>query len=183
MDYDYWTEAIEENVPGQMVPSEVKFLMQCVESSPEKCQRVNLGAYLGKSTAAICAVSGARREVITIDNFKYTGRLGPSTPEIVRENLARLGLSANILTADSCSVPSTIEGVGLLFIDTDHSARHLNKELDAWLPYVVDRGIVVLHDYYEESYSGYVAAIDTRLEGHWELLGIQHTTIGFRRPC
>ena len=183
MDYDYWTEVIEENIPGQMERSEVTFLMQCAELSSRKYQRVNLGAYLGKSTAAICAVGGTRREVITIDNFKYVGRLGPSTPEMVRENLARLGLSANILTADSCRVPNTIKRVGLLSIDTDHNSRHLNKELDAWLPYMVDRGIVVLHDYYAEHYAGYVATIDARLKGHWELLGIQHITIGFRKPC
>lgn len=183
MDYDYWAETIENNIPGLMSQGEVKFIMRCVRSSPKRDQCVNLGTYLGKSTAAICVANkGTSREVITIDTFKYTGRLGRSTPKIVKKNLARLGLVANIITtSSSAKVPNIVKKVGFLFIDTQHTARQLNAELNIWLPYMTRKGIVALHDYHK-TYPGYVATINARLREHWELLGIQDTAIGFRKP-
>lgn len=180
MDYDYWAETIENNIPGLMSQNEIKFIMRCVRSSPKRDQYVNLGTYLGKSTAAICVATS--REVITIDTFKYTGRLGRSTPKIVKKNLAQLGLVANIITASSSTkVPNIVKKVGFLFIDTQHTARQLNAELNIWLPYMARRGVIALHDYHK-TYPGYVSTINARLKEHWELLGVQDTTIGFRKP-
>jgi len=177
---DGWAEAIEKNIPGLIGQDQIKLLMQCVKSSPRRGQCVNLGTYLGKSTAAICAAS--KSSVITIDTFKYIGRLGRSSPKIVKKNLARLGLRATIITTSSSTkVPSAIEKVRFLFVDTQHTANQLNAELDVWLPYMTERGVIVLHDYHKK-YPGYVATINTRLREHWEFLGFVGTTIGFRKP-
>jgi len=180
MDYDYWAERIEKNIPGLMSQNEVKFIMRCVKSSPRKGYCVNLGTYLGKSTAAICAATS--QEVITMDTFKYTGRLGQSSPKLVRANLAKLNLNANILVhSTSAKVSSIVRKVSFLFIDTHHTARQLNAELDIWLPYMAARGVIALHDYHRK-YPGYVTTIDTRLKKHWEFLGLHDTVIGFRKP-
>ena len=182
MDYDYWMEVIEKNIPGLMGQYEVKFLMRCVRSSPKRKQCVNLGTYLGRSTAATCAARESR-EVITLDTFKYVGRLGRSSPEIVKKNLKRLGLSATILTASSSArVPNIIKRVGFLLIDTQHTARQLTAELNVWLPCMAPRSVVVLHDYIARVYPGYVTAINTQFKEHWEFLGLQDSMIGFRKP-
>lgn len=183
MDYEYWAELIEKHVPGLMAQSEVRFLMQCVRSAPPNTQYVDLGTYLGKSTAAICAAAkGVAPKVITIDTFKYIGRLGPSNPSIVRANLAQLKLEANILVASSGHIPTTIDKVGFLFIDTQHTGGRVNGELDIWLPHITARGVVALHDYIHNIYPSYAVAIDKRFRGKWEFLGLQGSTICFRRP-
>lgn len=184
MDYKYWASVIEKSVPGLVAQDEIEFLMQCVRSSPKECQCVDLGTYLGKSAAAICmACKGTPRDIITMDTFRYIGRLGPATPEMVEKNLKQLGLQANILVADSCKVPGVVGSVGLLFIDTAHNSRQLSAELDAWLPCMADGGNVVLHDYYRKRYPGYVDTINARFKECWELVRIQFTTIGFRKLC
>lgn len=176
---------IEKHIPGLLSRNEVEFIMHCVSEAPPNTQYVDLGTYLGKSAAAICAAGTDRAsEIITIDRFKYKGRLGRSSPKIVRRNLAQLNFYPTIITGSSSgTISPRINNVGFLFIDTHHTATQLNRELNVWSPRLVRGAIVALHDYYPNGvYPKYVAAINHYFRDKWEFLGLKDTIIGFRKP-
>lgn len=182
-EYEFLIDQVE-NRPGLVSFSDVRKLIYYACLSPENTQYVELGPYLGKSTAAICSVSTRRgAALITIDNFKHTFRYGSSNQAKVRKTLESFGATElTIITGDSALVPSCIDKVGFLFTDTEHTNQKLTQELNAWVPYMVKGAILTIHDY-SPSFPGLVAAVDRLLKNSpsWKHLGQMHSLIAFRK--
>ena len=80
-------------------------------------------------------------------------------------------------------VRAGIAEVGLLWIDSTHTAEHVTAELAAWLPLVIVGGIVAFHDYAAANIPQLTAPIDATFADRrtWQRAGGFHTVIAFKR--
>jgi predicted O-methyltransferase YrrM len=111
---------------------------------------VEIGCYKGKSTCyMIDAIkrSGKKISFYVFDNFSTLG-------DVEQEFLDNLGgdrLSRiKFLKRDSVVASRRFEdsSVDFVFIDTDHYASQLSKELIAWIPKMKPGGLVSGHDHH-----------------------------------
>lgn len=125
---------------------------------------VELGSYLGRSTAFLAAGSKmAHREKVTaIDHFRGSREHQPgqshesavlreqgTTLSQFRQNLQRAGLAdyVNPVVASSAeAVRGWNRPVRLLFIDADHSYAASRSDFELWSPFIVPGGVVCFHD-------------------------------------
>lgn len=121
---------------------------------------VEIGSWMGKSTAWLAAgsMARAREPVHAIDTF--AGSPEHQETAVLREegttyhrftdNLEKAGVFDHVepLVATSLEAAADWDGrpVRLLFIDGDHSYEAAKADLDAWLPYVAPGGYVVFDD-------------------------------------
>jgi len=170
-----------ESVPGLISHTEVKYLMSCAWKAP-LFPMVELGPYQGKSTCAISAVASRRGlNIVTIDNFEWAFRFGPSNVEVVLGNVAPFGADIRVLVQDSRKVPNDIGKIGFLFTDTTHTAPHLDAEFDVWLPHIVKGGVVAIHDH-APGFPDVARVANARFgDKDWERIGLVDTLIAFQR--
>jgi len=176
-----------DDMPALTSEQERRWLAECAELAPEGIF-VELGPWMGATTAAIARVANVRRApFVTVDRFTDDFGLdkhAASSVETLKENLVKAGVDPlpRIVVSESSEVPDGVEGVAFLFIDTSHNAETVFCELDAWLPLMVPGAVLVFHDYgWDERYPDYTPAIDRRLaQGDWELLEQVGYMAGFR---
>ena len=145
---------LTESVPGMFGLLEMNALGYAATLAPKGSPFVELGPYHGRSTIILSGIAKrCGHEVVTIDNFSIQRMvldpttIIPSSVEIIERNVAPTGANVRVIEGPSHVVPEGIGEVGLLFIDTDHRAECLNRELDAWLPLMLPRSVIALHDY------------------------------------
>lgn len=169
------------------IKEEYEFLAQCAEMAPDG-QFVELGPWMGASTIMIADVANRRGlPFVTVDSFPdgFSTHRPPSAHKL-RVNLTHAGIDPlpRIVETESHIVPDGIDNAAFLFIDTDHQAGVLNRELDAWLPLMVVDGVVVLHDYWDR-FPEMKPVIDRRLGSNpaFVKMGLVHHMIAFRRAA
>jgi hypothetical protein len=73
-------------------------------------------------------------------------------------------------------------GIDLLFIDADHAASGLQKDIDGWLQYVNVGGYVLFHDYNSVNWSEVTKVVDRNMDkAGWEKVLLVDTLIAFRK--
>jgi predicted O-methyltransferase YrrM len=175
--------ALAMGIPGRIMAGECGFLWDLVHLCPPGKVIVELGCYMGRSTAMLCHAAGPRKlPVYSIDNFSYRD---PCSLGQTRENLERLGLKPNLIDADSRLGPSVTSrqlrgAVGLLFVDTDHVKTQFDAEMKAWLPVMHPQGIVAAHDYASPTWLEMKGAIDGWFaKPEWVRVGLVRRLIAF----
>jgi predicted O-methyltransferase YrrM len=127
---------------------------------------VEIGSWMGRSTAWLAAGSAARsREPVhAVDTFDGGPALKAkdfavlqeqgTTYHAFAENLERAGVFDHVepVIADSRAAAAQWDGrpVRLLFIDGDHSYEAVKADLAAWLPYVARDGYIAFDDVHEK---------------------------------
>lgn len=148
---------------------------------------VELGTFHGYTAGVLAmAAEETNSPVITIDDYaprpeqRLPAHIGAAA---VRENLTRAGLHVAVLQGDSRDVPNVIREVGMLWIDSTHTAEQVEAEMAAWLPLIAPGGIVAFHDYGGASTPQLKGPIDAmfRHSPMWEQIGAFYTVIAFRR--
>ncbi len=147
------------HVAGWLSDAEGELLFSLAANLPQSATIVEIGSWQGKST--IWIASGARRiggRVFAID--PHEGSLeDPSarTLTFFKTNLAGAGV-ADIVTPIVARSQDAMAGVPdrchLLFIDGDHTAPGVRRDLELWLPKVHVGGVVALHDVVNPAWSG-----------------------------
>jgi len=121
---------------------------------------VEIGSWMGKSTAWLAAGSHARgRETVhAIDTFEGSPehqetavlREEGTTYHRFTENLEGAGLFDQVTPIVATSLKAAADWdkrpIRLLFIDGDHSYEAVKADLEAWLPFVAAGGYVVFDD-------------------------------------
>jgi hypothetical protein len=107
---------------------------------------VEVGAYKGKSTIALASGSklGGREKVESIDPH------GGGTLEVFQTNIARSGLSEQVVTVVAVSLTAREKFGGLIrliFIDGLHDYASVKSDIELWKDRVIDGGILAFHDY------------------------------------
>jgi hypothetical protein len=143
------------------------------------CERgcvVELGAWIGGTTVCLAAASRLRGGglVYAVDTFEGSdggcqprlSEYGGSTWDAFQGNLQRAGVESHVralraTTAEAGRAWNSQErgGIGLLFIDADHSYEAVREDTEVWLTHVVSGGIVAWHDY-SEPHPGVIRAVD-----------------------
>ncbi len=152
------------SIRGYLADIEGFALMLLARSGPGQGAVVEIGSFLGKSTAwlALGALHGGRGRVTAVDPFTGSpehqrgGR--NEEPEIVargttrprfEQNLRDAGLreAVDIIEARSTDAAARWSGpIRLLFIDGDHSEEASRADFEAWLPHAAPGGLVAFHD-------------------------------------
>ncbi len=149
------------------------FYKYLAELLPDGARFVEVGCWLGRSIAAMHEFSekaGKKFEIHVVDKFigdlnspseVYAAILkahNGNVEEHFRGNMKALGLEPNIIAADSATAAGafTDGSVDCAFIDADHSAEAVAKDIAAWLPKIKPGGVLCGHDIDE---SGVASAV------------------------
>lgn len=140
-----------------MAENELRFLAMLAACSPAAGYIVEIGSFKGKSTVALATVCDryGLDPVVAIDPHAGLSYLGPDMPQQTQtfdEFLASLkhaGVEHKVefYRAHSRDVAKQWNRpIRLLWIDGDHSYAGCKEDLDLFLPYLADGGVVAFHD-------------------------------------
>lgn len=152
--YDDIAPAVER-IDGYLVPGQERFLFDKVMSLPNDAAILEVGSYLGRSTAAMAfACAGTQRHIYCIDTF--FGNEGPmgKTEDFLdtwQANLRQYDLERYVtaLPGYSYEVLPNWNGkpkVDFAFLDGSHEYRDVLRDLEMTYPLVKTEGWIALHD-------------------------------------
>jgi len=116
---------------------------------------LEIGTHVGAST--IYLASASQRfggSLTTADIVDVNGPSGAwrtlGMPAPPRDFIERLGLSANFITRPAAEMLRGPRRYDLIFLDGDHSARAVYREISAALGPLNPGGLILLHDFYPD---------------------------------
>lgn len=167
-------QASWETIPGWFDFAE--FYRAIVADAPASARFVEVGAWLGRSTAYLAGeIARSRKgiELYVVDTWADAhgcAEMGVAAPaagesvfELFRQNLARCGLLGQL---HPCVCDSMIaafmfpaQSLDFCFIDADHAYESVQRDIAAWRPKIKPGGILAGHDYDHERYPSVVRAV------------------------
>jgi len=155
-------------IDGWMDETELIWLFQAAERVPENGLIVEIGAWKGRSTAALCTGAendkrGRKKAVVSIDTWKGENFSAEEAREadifsLYKANLASVGIDvkpyergamgAQYITGDSVEIAKLFDdkSIYVLFVDGDHFK--CGEDIDAFLPKMKPDGVLAGHDYF-----------------------------------
>lgn len=162
-------------IPGLTTQAELEALYAWAKEATAPGAIVELGTFRGRATAALCYAVGDNR-IISVDTYQMQHH-GEAGLDMARKNLRQCGFAPSLYAVSSTDKRlfafleiATEVSIALLFIDTDHRRAHLEQELDLWLPYLAQGGILALHDTDNPRWPDVAAVASERLSA-WEEVG------------
>lgn len=158
------------------------FYDQAVRESKEGDRLVEVGVWLGRSTAFLCErvkASGKRLKVVAVDTFQGSPdepsmvasaqALGGSVRPFFERNMRLAGVLEFVEIWETRSVEAASalpdSSCGLVFIDADHRYESVRADIRAWIDKVRPRGILAGHDCY--TYAEVFNAVQHELQGQF----------------
>jgi MMP 1-O-methyltransferase len=140
-------------LPGMLSPDEVDFLYLLGQLDHCHGEIVEIGSYKGKSTIALARGSAATHQtkVYAIDPHRIQveeGYLEDTEAEFL-SNIKKHGLEHIVVPMIMTSAEAAknwTKPVRLLWIDGDHRYEPAKLDFSLWEPFVVDGGIIAMHD-------------------------------------
>lgn len=139
-------------IPTHMTVRERLMLMQAALELPEGFTVVEVGSYLGASTAFLGAAAVQRGGTVhAVDTWMNDAMGAEGSWDTWNEFRANTELFADYIVAHrgtSADVQSEIGEVpcDMLFIDGDHSYDAVITDLRTWLPSLKPGGVLAMHD-------------------------------------
>jgi predicted O-methyltransferase YrrM len=144
-----------DSIPGSTTRREGEWLYRLASAGPGKGVIVEIGSFLGRSTVYLARGSKAagREKVYAIDphlgapviNHKFSG----PTYQRFLNNLKRVQVRDVVVPVRKISqqaVNSWRRPIRLLFIDGDHAYATVKRDLISWGKFVVEGGVIAVHD-------------------------------------
>ena len=137
---------------------------------PEDGTFVELGAWLGKSSAYLCD-KATHQEITIIDSFKGTAEYIDSYYKLAKTNdiyelfLENMGSrNYNVIKATSKVAAKMFlnESLDVVFIDLTHTYEAVKEDIKLWLPKVKKGGFIAGDDYHQH-WQGVIQAVDELL--------------------
>jgi predicted O-methyltransferase YrrM len=142
-------------IPTHMTVQERLALLQLCLDRPEGFTALEIGSYLGASTAFL-AMAALRRNghVHAVDTWENHGMGAEGEWDTWNEFRANTAPFAHYITAHrGRSLEIAKQGLipcDALFIDGDHKYESVKADLEAWLPSLRDGGTLAMHDFDQE---------------------------------
>jgi predicted O-methyltransferase YrrM len=147
-------------IEGFLSTGQEKWLFSAVRSLPNSATVVEIGAYLGRSTASLAlACRGTNRHIFSIDIFEgvYDDVRNTVWQKSFErnflaewcENMKRAHVTDHVtpLMGQSADIGRDwSKPINLLFIDGSHQYTDVVTDFETFFPHVVEGGIVALHD-------------------------------------
>jgi predicted O-methyltransferase YrrM len=137
---------------------------------PEGGSFVELGAWLGKSSAYLCD-QATHQQITIIDSFKGTAEYIDSYYKLAKtkdiynlflENMGERKFKAIKATSKAAARKFKAQSLDVVFIDLDHSYEAVKEDIKLWLPKVKKGGYIAGDDYHE-NWQGVIQAVDELL--------------------
>jgi predicted O-methyltransferase YrrM len=131
---------------------------------------VELGAWLGKSSAYLCDTATSQ-EIIIIDTWKGSLNELTTTHKLATEidiykvfvqNMGSRKYKAIKATSKAISKKFANESLDVVFIDLTHTYEAVKEDIKLWLPKVKKGGYIAGDDYHEH-WQGVIQAVDELL--------------------
>lgn len=143
------------SIEGHITPSECLLLFKLASEVSSGCI-VEIGSYRGRSTVCLALGSqeNSRLPVYAIEPHEQFmgmlgGEFGPKDRCAFFRNIVRTGVCEIVrlvnLNSETASKGWNKE-VSLLWIDGDHSYDFAKRDFESWKAFVVNDGIIALHD-------------------------------------
>lgn len=178
---------IAETNPHGYCPSlQGKYLFEHARLVPRELLIVELGSYMGLSTAwlGFGSRNGHGASVVSVDlhDSAYATKKGAKAGESLVGNMRSMGLQDVTLikgrTTDVASrFPAYVSEfglntskVGMLYVDANHTYEDVLLDFSAWREWLTTEAFVVFDDYTED-YPGVIEAVD-------ELVGSEVIAVG-----
>lgn len=156
---------------------------QAVREAGDNSILVEVGAYLGRSTAFLAVeVINSRKwpKVYVVDTWKGNlsepdhmhemGKLGGDAYPHFCKNMTKVLHVLTPMRMESVEAASTfVDGsIDFVFIDADHRYDWVRSDIDAWWPKVKPGGVLAGHDY-DDQFPGVRQAVDESFSGQFEI--------------
>ena len=152
-------------VDGWLMESEASYLAEVASNS---LVAIEVGSWLGRSTCAIAA--NIQGYVWAIDTWKGSAEHVPMLADkpsdwLYERFLANVrGLPIVPLMLPSVDAAVLFRRTGtkadLIFIDANHTYESVKADIEAWMPLLVDGGILCGHDFDPVYWPGIVQAVN-----------------------
>lgn len=183
-----------------LFPAELPALKMLVIQLPPRPLVINIGAGSGTSGLAIME-SRPDVALVTIDIENRDSPLGSlySERDVMREagfgnqydvRWSQLHMDSKL--AGKTWIISGERNPNMVFIDGDHSYEGCKGDIEAWLPHIVDGGIIAVHDYNKQNilpnpngphpreWPGVNSAVDELLIPNFEMILHVDSLIAFK---
>ena len=141
-----------------------------IHNMPQDGTFVELGAWLGKSSAYLCDTA-TYQEIIIIDTWKGSLNELTTTHKLATEvdiykvfvqNMGTRKYKAIKATSKAISKKFANESLDVVFIDLTHTYEAVKEDIRLWLPKVKKGGYLAGDDYHEH-WKGVIQAVDELL--------------------
>ncbi len=141
---------ILDEVDGFLMDAEAVMLYQLAKKVDHPI--VEIGSWKGKSTICLAKGSekGKRVKIFAIDPFTGSSEHGRVwTYDEFKENIVSAGINnlvKPLVMTSSEVVKNWQKPIGLLWIDGAHEYEHVKFDFENWVPFLVEGGIIAMHD-------------------------------------
>jgi predicted O-methyltransferase YrrM len=141
-----------------------------IHNMPQDGKFVELGAWLGKSSAYLCDTA-TYQEITIIDTWKGSPNELTTTHKLATEqniynlfveNMGSRKYKAIKATSKVASKKFANESLDVVFIDLTHTYEAVKEDIKLWLPKVKKGGYIAGDDYHEH-WKGVIQAVDELL--------------------
>ena len=141
-----------------------------IHNMPQDGTFVELGAWLGKSSAYLCDTA-TYQEIIIVDTWKGSLNELTTTHKLATEvdiykvfvqNMGTRKYKAIKATSKAISKKFANESLDVVFIDLNHTYEAIKEDIRLWLPKVKKGGYLAGDDYHEH-WKGVIQAVDELL--------------------
>lgn len=151
---------IWSDIEGYFGPEDAKFVSSICSEIYDGVI-IELGVFAGKSTAVMAPICQSNNcQYYAIDNFRGGGdppdratrhQRGRDIKTLFNDNMGKMNLLSfvNVCQLDSSKSSTMFENntIDFCFIDADHTAIAVRKDIDAWWPKIKVNGFLGGHDY------------------------------------
>jgi MMP 1-O-methyltransferase len=141
------------HLPGMLTPAEVDCLFQLGQFDQRQGVIVEIGSWKGKSTVALARGSAKKihEKIYAIDPHSILPeeRYFEDTKSEFLANVARAGVKDRVIPMIMTSEEAAKgwhQPIRLLWIDGDHRYEPAKLDFTLWEPFLVEGGILALHD-------------------------------------
>lgn len=164
---------------GFLYQGEITFLKDLVKDLPWGANVINFGAGVGTSALAMIEErNDLRVTTIDISSGGPNGGLENERNAFENAKMKKL-LPAQILNDSADQGRKWIGKVWMVFVDGDHSPQAVEDDIDAWLPHVLDGGIMAFHDYSSDTWPAVKEVVDRKMLGYTQI-GVVDTIAAYR---
>lgn len=166
------------SVRGSISLEEAELLYRCAGGVREGCI-VEVGSWRGKSTIAMARAvlrAGSGVRVYAVDPHEsfqgvYGGQFGAQDRGAFFANMVRSGCfrAVRLLNVSSEVItPGWQLGVGMMFIDGDHTYEGVRRDVESWRPHLLPGAIVAFDDANDPDIGPYQVIGELRQTGHFQ---------------